>query len=71
MLKIEELTTMSLLLHLDTKVITTACMTNIFIHRITRALKNNTFGDDPTLENYMNRIINFTNKESDLDALQT
>ena len=36
---------------------------------ITRALKNNTFGDDPTLENYMNRIINFTNKESDLDAL--
>jgi len=36
---------------------------------ITRALKNNTFGNDPTLENYMNRIINFTNKESDLDAL--
>jgi hypothetical protein len=36
---------------------------------ITRALKNNTFGDDLTLENYMNRIINFTNKESDLDAL--
>ena len=36
---------------------------------ITRALKNNTFGNDLTLENYMNRIINFTNKESDLDAL--
>ena len=36
---------------------------------ITRALKNNTFGDDLTLDNYMNRIINFTNKESDLDAL--
>jgi len=36
---------------------------------ITRALKNNTFGNEPTLENYMNRIINFTNKESDLDAL--
>jgi len=36
---------------------------------ITRALKNNTFGNDSTLENYMNRIINFTNKESDLDAL--
>jgi len=36
---------------------------------ITRALKNNTFGDDPTLDNYMNRIINFTNKESNLDAL--
>ena len=36
---------------------------------ITRALKNNTFGNDLTLDNYMNRIINFTNKESDLDAL--
>ena len=36
---------------------------------ITKALKNNTFGNEPTLENYMNRIINFTNKESDLDAL--
>ena len=36
---------------------------------ITRALKNNTFGNDLTLENYINRIINFTNKESDLDAL--
>ena len=36
---------------------------------ITKALKDNTFGNEPTLENYMNRIINFTNKESDLDAL--
>ena len=36
---------------------------------ITKALRNNTFGNEPTLENYMNRIINFTNKESDLDAL--
>jgi hypothetical protein len=36
---------------------------------ITKALRNNTFGNDLTLENYMNRIINFTNKESDLDAL--
>jgi hypothetical protein len=36
---------------------------------ITKALRDNTFGNDPTLENYMNRIINFTNKESDLDAL--
>ena len=36
---------------------------------ITRALKNNTFGNDLTLENYMNRIINFTNRDSDLDAL--
>ena len=36
---------------------------------ITKALRDNTFGNEPTLENYMNRIINFTNKESDLDAL--
>jgi len=36
---------------------------------ITKALRDNTFGDDLTLDNYMNRIINFTNKESDLDAL--
>ena len=36
---------------------------------ITKALRNNTFGNEPTLENYMNRIINFTNKESDLHAL--
>ena len=36
---------------------------------ITKALKDNTFGNEPTLDNYMNRIINFTNKESDLDAL--
>ena len=36
---------------------------------ITKALRDNTFGNDLTLENYMNRIINFTNKESDLDAL--
>ena len=36
---------------------------------ITKALKDNTFGNDLTLDNYMNRIINFTNKESDLDAL--
>ena len=36
---------------------------------ITKALRNNAFGNEPTLENYMNRIINFTNKESDLDAL--
>ena len=34
-------------------------------------LRDNTFGNEPTLENYMNRIINFTNKESDLDALQS
>jgi len=46
-------------------------MYNKYFHSptITRALKNNTFGNEPTLENYMNRIINFTNKESDLDAL--
>jgi len=46
-------------------------MYNKYFHSpaITRALKNNTFGNDLTLENYMNRIINFTNKESDLDAL--
>ena len=70
MLKIEELTIMYSLLHLVTKVITTLCMTSISTHHaITRALKNNTFGNEPTLENYMNRIINFTNKESDLDAL--
>ena len=36
---------------------------------ITRALKNNTFGDKPTFDNYMNRIINFTNEHSDLNAL--
>ena len=36
---------------------------------ITKALRDNTFGNEPTLENYMNRIINFTNKESNLDAL--
>jgi hypothetical protein len=36
---------------------------------ITKALRDNTFGNDLTLDNYMNRIINFTNKESDLDAL--
>ena len=36
---------------------------------ITKALRDNTFGNEPTLDNYMNRIINFTNKESDLDAL--
>ena len=36
---------------------------------ITKALKDNTFGNEPTLDNYMHRIINFTNKESDLDAL--
>ncbi len=46
-------------------------MYNKYFHSptITRALKNNPFGNEPTLENYMNRIINFTNKESDLDAL--
>ena len=36
---------------------------------ITKALRDNTFGNENTLDNYMNRIINFTNKESDLDAL--
>ena len=36
---------------------------------ITKALRDNTFGNEPTLDNYMSRIINFTNKESDLDAL--
>ena len=36
---------------------------------ITKALRDNTFGNDLTLDNYMNRIINFTNKGSDLDAL--
>ena len=46
-------------------------MYNKYFHSpaITRALKNNTFGDKPTFDNYMNRIINFTNKESNLDAL--
>jgi len=36
---------------------------------ITKALRDNTFGNEPTLDNYMNRIINFTNKESDFNAL--
>ena len=46
-------------------------MYNKYFHSpaITRALKNNTFGNDLTLDNYMNRIINFTNENSDLDAL--
>ena len=35
---------------------------------ITKALRDNTFGNENTLDNYMNRIINFTNKESDLDC---
>jgi len=46
-------------------------MYNKYFHSpaITRALKNNTFGDKPTFDNYMNRIINFTNEHSDLNAL--
>jgi hypothetical protein len=46
-------------------------MYNKYFHSpaITRALKNNTFGDEPTFDNYMNRIINFTNEHSDLNAL--
>ena len=36
---------------------------------IDRALKNNVLGNDKTWENYEARIINFTNKNSDLDAL--
>ena len=46
-------------------------MYNKYFHSpaITRALKNNTFGNEPTLDNYMNRIINFTNENSDLNAL--
>jgi len=46
-------------------------MYNKYFHSpaITRALKNNTFGNDLTLDNYMNRIINFTNENSDLNAL--
>ena len=46
-------------------------MYNKYFHSpaITKALKNNTFGDEPTLDNYMNRIINFTNEHSDLNAL--
>lgn len=46
-------------------------MYNKYFHSpaITRALKNNTFGNDLTLDNYMNRIINFTNEHSDLNAL--
>ena len=46
-------------------------MYNKYFHSpaITKALKNNTFGDKPTFDNYMNRIINFTNEHSDLNAL--
>ena len=46
-------------------------MYNKYFHSpaITKALKNNTFGDKPTFDNYMNRIINFTNENSDLNAL--
>jgi len=36
---------------------------------IDRALKNNVLGNDKTWENYEARIINLTNKNSDLDAL--
>ena len=36
---------------------------------ITKALKENTFGNEVTFDNYMSRIINFTNEHSDLDAL--
>ena len=36
---------------------------------IDRALKNNVLGNDKTYENYEARIINLTNKNTDLDAL--
>jgi hypothetical protein len=36
---------------------------------IDKALKNNVLGNDLTYDNYEARIINFTNKNSDLDAL--
>ncbi len=46
-------------------------MYNKYFHSpaITKALKNNTFGNEQTFDNYMNRIINFTNEHSDLNAL--
>ncbi len=36
---------------------------------IDKALRDNTFGNDLTYDNYEARIINFTNKNTDLDAL--
>ncbi len=46
-------------------------MYNKYFHSkaIDKALKNNTFGNDKTYENYEARIINLTNDNTDLDAL--
>ena len=46
-------------------------MYNKYFHSkaIDKALKDNTFGNDKTYENYEARIINLTNKNTDLDAL--
>ena len=46
-------------------------MYNKYFHSnaITKALKDNTFGNEQTFDNYMSRIINFTNEHSDLNAL--
>lgn len=46
-------------------------MYNKYFHSksIDKALMNNTFGNDKTYENYEARIINLTNKNTDLDAL--